>query len=96
MDFRQFIQELAKQLAVGNFKVKVISDDKEFDAVVTGYDERYNTIAVRFDSDTLTQPEQVEANTPGFGYDMDSNPTYVTKQVPVKNMNVMHKYIKLT
>lgn len=67
-DFRQFIQALAKRLAIGNFKVTVISGDKEFDAVVTGYDERYNTVAVRFDSDTLTQPEEVEVKTPGFRY----------------------------
>jgi hypothetical protein len=93
--FRLFIQDLAKQLAVGNFKVKVISGDKEFDAVVTGYDEQYGTIAVRFDSDTLTQPENVEVTAPSFGYDMESKPTYVVKQVPVKNMNVYPKYIKL-
>lgn len=95
-EFKLFIQELAKQLALGNFNVKVISKDNiELDAVVIGYDERYNTITVRFLSDNITTEEYVEDDSPTFSYDFENNTRYIRKKVPVKTMNVNPKYIKL-
>ena len=89
--WESFLLEMFKQLSFGDYQVIVkCAGDKEFPAKIIGFDKNYMTVRVRFDSDTLTQEENVRVESTGFGgtsYDED-NYHYEVKNVPVKEITV--------
>ncbi len=92
-----WVKQLIKQLATGNFTVFVTNEyDKEFKARVIGYTEQYNTIEVEFESDNLTHPEIIAVPLKSFGYESTDEVEYQTVQKPIKRMNVSYKHVKLT